>query len=271
MAGFALRALGMVFRVFVAARLGPEGMGLYQLILSVYMVFVSLASAGINVASTRLGAQCLTRGRGMAPTLRSLAATAAVLGTAAMLAQLALADPLARFALHDSRAELGLCTLAPSLPFIAAAGALRGCFLARRRVEPNIIAQLVEQTVRMAVAALALVKLAHWGAAYACCAVLIGNTVSEAVSCGIMALFARQEPSFRPCADDPPRGYTSRELWEIVLPVTGSRLVASALQAGESVLIPACLAAYLGTRAEAVAQYGSLKGMALPLIFFPAC
>lgn len=268
MAGFALRALGMVFRVFVAARLGPEGMGLYQLILSVYMVFVSLASAGINVASTRLGAQCLTRGRGMAPTLRSLAATAAVLGTAAMLAQLALADPLARFALHDSRAELGLCTLAPSLPFIAAAGALRGCFLARRRVEPNIIAQLVEQTVRMAVAALALVKLAHWGAAYACCAVLIGNTVSEAVSCG-MALFARQEPSFRPCADDPPRGYTSRELWEIVLPVTGSRLVASVLQAGESVLIPACLAAYLGTRAEAVAQYGSLKGMALPLIFFP--
>ena len=66
MAGFALRALGMVFRVFVAARLGPEGMGLYQLILSVYMVFVSLASAGINVASTRLGAQCLTRGRGTA-------------------------------------------------------------------------------------------------------------------------------------------------------------------------------------------------------------
>lgn len=64
-----------------------------------------------------------------------------------------------------------------------------------------------------------------------------------------------------------------------MLPVTGSRLVASVLQAGESVLIPACLAAYLGTRAEAVAQYGSLKGMALPLIFFrsrcwrhfPAC
>ena len=46
MAGFALRALGMVFRVFVAARLGPEGMGLYQLILSVYMVFVSLAASG---------------------------------------------------------------------------------------------------------------------------------------------------------------------------------------------------------------------------------
>ena len=166
-AGLVLRLLGMAFRVFLAARLGPEGMGLYQLILSVYTVFVSLASAGVNVASTRLAAQSLARSRGMAPTLRGLVTTSLLFGTAAMAAQTLLADPVARLLLHDSRAELGLRTLAPSLPFIAAAGALRGCFLAQRRVEPNVIAQLVEQAVRMAVAALALVKLSHWGAAYA--------------------------------------------------------------------------------------------------------
>ena len=268
-AGFALRALGMVFRVFVAARLGPEGMGLYQLILSVYMVFVSLASAGINVASTRLGAQCLTRGRGMAPTLRSLAATAAVWAPPPCWRSWRWRTLWPALPCMIPARSWGCVRWPPACRLLRRPGRCGGCFLARRRVEPNIIAQLVEQTVRMAVAALALVKLVHWGAAYACCAVLIGNTVSEAVSCGIMALFARQEPSFRPCADDPPCGYTSRELWEIVLPVTGARLVASVLQAGESVLIPACLAAYLGTRAEAVAQYGSLKGMALPLIFFP--
>ena len=261
-AGLVLRLLGMAFRVFLAARLGPEGMGLYQLILSVYTVFVSLASAGVNVASTRLAAQSLARSRGMAPTLRGLVTTSLLFGTAAMAAQTLLADPVARLLLHDSRAELGLRTLAP-------AGALRGCFLAQRRVEPNVIAQLVEQAVRMAVAALALVKLSHWGAAYACCAVLIGNTVSEAVSCLIMVFFARREPAFRPKPDDPARGYQSRELWAIVLPVSGSRILSSALQAAESTLIPACLTLYLGSRAEAVAQYGSLKGMALPLIFFP--
>lgn len=268
-AGMLLRLLGMGFRVVIAARLGPEGMGLYQLILSVYMVFVSLASAGINVASTRLAAQSLARGRGMAPTLRSLVTASAGLGTAAMLAQFLLADPAARFLLHDARAELGLRTLAPSLPFVAVAGALRGCFLARRKVEPNIVAQLTEQAVRMAVSLLALHKLSHWGAAYACCAVLIGNTVSEAVSCLLMALFARREPAFRPAPDDPVRGYAPRELREIVLPVTGSRILSSALQAAESTLIPACLAVYLGSRADAVAQYGALRGMALPLIFFP--
>ena len=49
-----------------------------------------------------------------------------------------------------------LLILAPSLPFMAVSGAVRGCFLAARRVQPNITAQLVEQLVRMAVAAAGL-------------------------------------------------------------------------------------------------------------------
>ena len=46
-------------------------------------------------------------------------------------------------------------------------------------------------------------------------------------------------------------------------------MLASALQAAESSLIPCTLTLYTGSRAEALAQYGSLKGMALPLLFFP--
>lgn len=268
-AGFAMRVLGMVFRVYIAGWLGGEGMGLYQLILAVYGVFVSLATAGVNVASTRLAAQSLARGRGMAPTLWGLVSAAACFGTLAMLAQFALAEPVAHWMLHDARAELGLRALAPSLPFMAVAGALRGCFLARRRVEPNITAQLMEQLVRMAVAAFALSRLAAWGAGYACGAVLIGNTVSEAVSCLLMAVFARRETSFRPRPGDPARGFSRQELLGIAMPVCGSRLLGSGLQAIESSLIPLCLTLYLGERAAAVTQYGAVKGMAMPLIFFP--
>ena len=176
--GLVLRALGMGFRVVLAAYLGGEGMGLYQLILALYMVFVSFATAGVNVASARLAAQSLARGSGMAETLRGLCITALGFGTAAMLAQSVLAGPCARYLLHDVRAETALLILAPSLPFMAMSGAVRGCFLAARRVQPNITAQLIEQLVRMAVAAAGLRVLAQWGAGYGCAAVLLGNTVS---------------------------------------------------------------------------------------------
>lgn len=267
--GLVLRVLGMAFRVFVASSIGSEGMGLYQLILSVYMVFVSLASSGMNVASTRLAAQSLARGRSMARTVSGLVVTAGALGFVAMAAQLALAEPLARWVLHDVRGALGLKILAPSLPVMAVAGALRGCFLARRRVEPNAVAQLIEQLVRMGVVWLALRRTASWGAGYACAAVLVGNTVSEAVSCGVMAFFTHKDPAFQAGEDDGRRPYTRRELAGILLPVEGSRILASVLQAAESSLIPLCLALYLGDRTEAVSQYGAIKGMAIPLLFFP--
>ena len=267
--GIVLRLLGMGYRVYLSQRLGTEGMGLYQLVLAVYTVFVALASSGLNVASTRLAAQSLARGRGMAATLRSLCGTAAVFGTAGMVLQFALAGVCARVFLHDVRAELPLRVLAPSLPFLAAAGAVRGCFLAARRVKPNIAAQLVEQLVRMTTAACALQAWQHWGAGYACAAVLLGNTVSEAVSCGIMLVFAAKAPEFAKAPAEPLHPYTAKELYAIVLPVEGSHLLAGGLQAAESGLIPYTLTLYTGSRADALAQYGALKGMALPLLFFP--
>lgn len=267
--GLVLRMLGMGFRVVLSAYLGGEGMGLYQLILAVYMVFVSLATAGMNVAATRLAAQSLARGQEMAATLRGLCTAALAFGTVAMVAQALLAGPAAHSLLHDARAETALRVLAPSLPFMAVSGALRGCFLAARRVTPNVVTQLIEQLVRMAVAVAGLRVMAQWGAGYGCAAVLLGNTVSEGVSCCLMLLFAARTPEFARRGQEPLHPYTRRELYEIVLPVTGSRLLGSGLQAVESSLIPLTLSLYTGSRAVAMTQYGNFKGMALPLLFFP--
>ena len=99
--------------------------------------------------------------------------------------------------------------------------------------------------------------------------VVLGNTISEGVSCTLMFAFAAKTPEFARRRDEPLQPYTQKELYAIVLPVEGSRLLASGLQAVESSLIPYTLALYTGSRADAMAQYGSLKGMALPLLFFP--
>ena len=64
----------------------------------------------------------------------------------------------------------------------------------------------------------------------------------------------------------------SRRLWDILWPVEGGRALSSALHTAENMLVPACLAVYLaasGGRTAALEQYGTLKGMALPLLNFP--
>ena len=59
-----LRLAGMGLRIYLANALGGEGMGLYQLVLAVYALFVTLATAGVSGAATRLMAGEVSRGRG---------------------------------------------------------------------------------------------------------------------------------------------------------------------------------------------------------------
>jgi stage V sporulation protein B len=48
------KLLGVFLRLFLSARIGSEGMGLYQLIMSVYTMFSTFATAGFTVSVSRL-------------------------------------------------------------------------------------------------------------------------------------------------------------------------------------------------------------------------
>ena len=267
-----LRLAGMGLRIYLANALGGEGMGLYQLVLAVYALFVTLATSGVSVASTRLMAEELTenpaRARGM---LARLCAAALGLGLLAMGGQWALAQPAARWWLGDVRAAPALRAAAFGMPFMAVSAVLRGFFVARQRVGPNVASQLAEQLFRIGVMVTALELTGGQDVGARCAVILLATSASEAVSAVLMALFARREAAaaFGHDRAGPPRD-AGRRIWEILWPVEGGRCLSSALHTAENMLVPACLTLYLGgRRSTAVAQYGGLKGMALPLMNFP--
>ena len=271
-----LRLAGMGLRIYLANALGGEGMGLYQLVLAVYALFVTLATAGVSVAATRLMAEELSRGRAEARgMLARLLAAGLGLGAFAMAAQFGLAGLAAAWWLGDARAAGALRAAAFGMPWMAVSAVLRGFFIARRRVEPNVLSQLAEQTVRIGVVYVVLEQgiLRGWDNGRKCTAVLAATALSEAVSACTMLLFYHREA--RRCfAGEKARRPRdpARRLWDILWPVEGGRCLASALHTAENMLVPACLTVCLldaGGRSAAVAQYGSLKGMALPLLTFP--
>ena len=269
-----LRLAGMGLRIYLANALGGEGMGLYQLVLAVYGLFVTLATAGISVAATRLMVEELDRSPGAARgMLARLAAAGVGLGTLAMAGQLALAGLAARWWLGDLRAAPALRAAAFGMPFMAFSAVARGFFVARRKVVPNLLSQLGEQTFRIGGILWMLEGAAGLDPAARCTRVLAVTAASEAVSAMAMALFCRAEARrcFGRCAPVRPPA-SGRRIWAILWPVEGGRCLASGLHMAENMLVPACLTVYLaaaGGRSAAVEQYGVLKGMALPLLSFP--
>lgn len=270
--GLILRAAGMVFRVLVAGKIGAEGMGLYQLIFTVYQLFITMSTAGLSVASTWVVTSQLAQNRpgGVRSVLGSTLLLGIGIGTLAAILQFSLADVASRWWLADTRAAVCLRILAPSLPFMAAAAALRGYFLARRRAGPNAAAQLFEQAVRIALVLFLLQAALPKGIAACCIAVVIGNTVSEILSCLWMAvatsidLHRLEKGTHRQKVS----GIFQR-LKELLLPIAGGRISSEALRTVENVMVPSCLTAAIGSRPIAMEQYGGLKAMAMPVLFFP--
>ncbi len=49
-----MNGIGVWFNVYISNRLGAQGMGVFQLLMSVYAFAVTFASSGICLAATRL-------------------------------------------------------------------------------------------------------------------------------------------------------------------------------------------------------------------------
>lgn len=264
--GFVLRAAGMALRVYLAGVLGAEGMGLYQLVLTVYGLAATVASAGLTAAAARVCAGASVAGPGHARAAAGrMTLWAALLGGAAGLVLAALAGPAARGWIGDGRTAAPLRVLAAGLPATAASAVLRGYFLARRQVRPASLAQLGEQAVRMGLS-VALLRRAQ-GFRQACLAAAAGSAVGEAADWALLAVLFCRAGRGEPRAAAP--AHLARRAAAIWAPMAGAQYLHGVLRTVENGMVPACLALFTGSRTAALAQYGALTGMALPLLFFP--
>ena len=265
--GFLLRALGMLMRIYLSARIGEEGMGIYQLVTSAYFLFITLAQSGLAVTVTGICASKLAvceRAQAQA-VLKSAVKTALFTGTLSGALMLMLSGVITKYWIADIRAFYALCSLSLSLPFIATCGVLSGYFTANKNVVNGCLAQIIEQLSRLAAVAAAIALFSESDISVLLAAVFFANTLSEAVSCGFLALCYLRGKRF----PHPPKESYVKQIVTKAYPVALTRYLVSGLHTVENMLAPVAITLYTDSRALALSQFGALKGMALPLLFFP--
>ena len=267
-----LRAVGMAFRVYMSHAVGAEGMGLYQLIVSVYVLVSTFATSGISTAVTRLVTDELVKGScsSVKRLLRLSCIISVLLGFISFAAVFFCAKPVAVWFIKDIRAINALRILGVGLPFMGLSSCLKGYFLARRHAAEQSISQLIEQTCRIVGIWFLLSRFGN-DVTTACACVMIGDTIAEAISCFYLWLCYRKDlqnlSHFLPLEGR--HRAVLRPLLGIATPLAAGRYVTSLLHTAENMLVPNRLALY-SNRQQALSTFGNLKGMAIPLLFFPA-
>lgn len=271
-----LRTVGIFFRIYLSNQIGAEGMGLYQLIVSIYVLGSTFATSGISTAVTRLVADDLACGTAASVrrVLKRSVLLSLLLGMVSTAAIYSGAELISVYWIKDARATTALRVLAFSLPSMGVSSCLRGYFIARRRVAVSSRAQLLEQAVRIGIVLVLLRRFSAFGIGIACTAIMIGDTVAEWASCAFIALgygFDRHRlKAALPARTVSPRRNVVKQILAIATPITAGRYLNTMLRTVENILVPQSIARYVGSQEVGLSQFGALKGMALPLIFFPA-
>lgn len=267
-----LRITNMGYRSYLSQHIGPQGMGLYQLIFSVFMLTVTLSTSGISLAVTRMVTAALAGGR--ARTVRSVVAKcfgfclSISLGIALLL--FFLADFAAGFFLGDPAAAPCLRILGFGLPFMSLCTCMKGYFLAVDESLNTAVSDALEQILTIAATVFFFWHYAPQSIETACLAAMAASTLGEAAS--FATSWAAYRKSLRkntPKEREKNRGVL-RGLAHIALPCTLSSAARSMLNTGENLLIPRELQRFGLSYGDSLSQYGLLQGMAMPMLYFPS-
>ena len=262
-AGFISRIFGFLFRSFLSRSFGEESVGLYQMIFPLYILCLSLSTAGLQTAVSRITAEKTALGHNKEAdgVLTAALCLAVVISLIEILVIQDQAGSIAGSLFGDDRCMELILIISYALPFAAVHSCICGRSLGLGDTMLPAASQLIEQCVRILTVVLLWIFLRTCGLTPSIRLAAAGVVAGEMAA----ALF-----TVRGLRLQRPVRAGIRELFAFSAPLTANRTALTLLQSIEAVSIPASLIRYGMSATEAVSLYGVLTGMALPCILFPS-
>lgn len=275
-AGIAVKMIGSVNRILLSRLLGGEGIGLYQMAYPIYLLVLSISSAGIPVAISILVAEriALSDHRGAARVFRvSLAlliATGALFAAALFFgADLLISQHIVR----DARAYYAIIALAPAVFFATILASYRGYFQGQQLMTPTAASQVAEQFVRVVTMVALAYLLLPRGLEYAAAGASFGaGPGAFSGLCVLLYFHWRHRHRLRDLENQPsnveqqPARRIAMRLVKLALPVSLANIMAPAVSSIDMLLVPARLELAGFSVERATTLFGYLTGMAMPLV-----
>ncbi len=255
--------LGFLYRVFLSRTIGSEGVGVYQVALSVFALILTACTAGTPVTVSRLMTKYRAENQ---PAKINKVISAGLIFTVAIALPVCVAffifnDSLS-FLFTDPRCKSVFLVVLPGLIFTSVYSVLRGVFWGDKDFLPYSVIELLEEICMIVVGIILISQVTdvYKGAFRAGVAVLVSYIFSFLLATTVFIIRKHRLVS--------PKGQLKPLLYS-ALPVTFMRTANSLSMSLVSVILPARLILAGYTNAQAMSVFGSAMGQAIPLLFIP--
>lgn len=266
--------LSFAFRILLSRSIGAEGVGVYQLVLPLYTLFITLVSGGVITAISKLIAeqQIKSNYRNMH---KIITICCTLFGTWSILLAVSLslnADLVSLYILKDPRTLYSIIIFTPAIVFISLSAVIRGYFYGLQEVKPPALIDVAEKVVRLAGLIVAVKIMLPYGIEYVCAGAMLAMTAGELVSLLLLFIvYLKKKKSHinqRHSITDTSFGIINRILANAI-PLSVSGALSTIMEMLCAVIVPTQLIAAGYNKQNALSLYGELMGMAMPLLFFP--
>ena len=275
-AGLLCKLIGLFFTVPLTRIIGSEGLGIYQSVYPTYNLLLTLSSAGLPVAVSRMVSHYLAKDdpRNAHRVFKVAFWLLTGLGCLCTLLMLIGNGALTSW-VRESRASAGFYAISPCLTIVCALSTFRGFMQGQQNMRPTALSQILEQTGKVAFS----LPLAYYGSrrslALGAAGALLGITISEAIATAVIAvIYFRKRKSFeaRPQlakAAEASSSSLAGVLFSISIPITISACIVPLAQFVDSVMmVPRMMDSGL-TNETARSLYGVFSGLVIRLINMP--
>ena len=267
-----LQIINMFFSIYISNTIGEEAVGVFTLVMSVYMFGITLASAGINISATRVVSEELASNNelGAKKAAQRCVLFSLLFGLSASIIFFVSADFITIHCLHNKISKNVIYLICIALPFISMSSAVNGYFTAVRRVYKNALAKFFEEFVKILFTAILLKSLMPDDINYACYALILADVISEVTSFAqLYFLYIRDKKGSLSESRYRDLDSYNKRILRITIPVALTSYLRSGLSTIKQLIIPSSLQKSGMNSSNSLIAYGIVNGMAMPVIMFP--
>lgn len=276
-AGIVVKVIGSLNWIFLSRVLGGEGIGIYQMAFPLYLLALSVSSAGIPVAISIITAEKIAlhdyRGANRVFKLSLLLLTVTGLALSLLLyfkAGWLIEERIIR----DARVYYSLIALSPAIFLVTIISSFRGYLQGWQIMTPTAVSQIVEQLFRVATMLVLASLLLPRGLELAAGGASLGAGAGAAAALVVLIYYywrlkKEKRDLFR--AGDTAAGRESgaliiRRLARLALPVSLSSIMLPLVANLDLLVVPLRLEEAGYSVEQATELFGYLTGMAVPLV-----
>lgn len=259
-----VKVIGAVYKIPIQNILGDAGIGSFQTTYSVYTLILTISTAGIPAALSRMVSSASASGETrLVRRYFSVALPAFIaIGIVAMLAMFLFADTFSGL-MNNSLAAPGIRVLAPAVFFVCIISVYRGYAQGFENMMPTAVSQIVEVISKAAFGIAAAFWLVRMGQEphIVSAGAIMGVTVGLGLCVPLMVWYKRKIDHGMEIAGDPGgmhgRANVLGRLMKVSIPITLSASFMSIMVViDNSIVLGRLQSVHLMTELEALAQFG---------------